>query len=70
MANDFTLKITKVAQEQAYSADGKLTDVVRVDFMVGEHGPFSKRFTSSGFDQAAAKLELQTFAQSIQQLSL
>lgn len=70
MPNDFTLKITKVTQEQAYSADGKLTDVVRVDFLVGEHGPFSKRFTSSGFDQNAAKLELETFRQSIQQLAM
>lgn len=67
-ANDYTLRITKVTQEQAYNADGKLVDTLRVDFMVGGHGPFTKRFAANGFEQAAAKLELQQFAQSIQLL--
>lgn len=65
---DYTLKIAKVTQEQAYDAAGKLTDVLRVDFTVGSHGPFTKRFAANGFEQAAAKLELQQFATSIQQL--
>jgi len=65
---DYTLNITKVTQEQAYDAAGKLHDVIRVDFKLGEHGPFTKRFTASGFDQNAAKAEIQQFALSIQQL--
>lgn len=70
MPNDYTVKVTKVTQEQAYSADGKLSDVVRVEFMIGDHGPFTKRFAASNFDQNAAKQELQTFAASIQQLAM
>jgi hypothetical protein len=67
-ANDYTVRITKVGQEQAYNADGKLVDTLRVDFNVGNHGPFIKRFAAAGFDQNAAKAELQQFALSLQQL--
>jgi hypothetical protein len=67
-ANDYTLRITKVTQEQAFNAENKLVDVLRVDFMVGAHGPFTKRYPANGFDQAAAKTDLQQFAQSVQLL--
>jgi hypothetical protein len=66
--NDYTLKIVKVNQEQAYDPAGKLVDVIRVEFMLGQHGPFVKRFAAADFDQNAARLELNTFAQAIQAL--
>lgn len=66
--NNYTLRIVKVAQEQAYNDQNKLVDVIRIDFAVGDHGPFTKRFAAADFDQNAARLALEQFARSIQQL--
>lgn len=70
MPSDYSLKITRVTQEQAYDPAGKLNDVIRVDFMLGEHGPFTKRFAAAGFDQNAAKAEILLFQSALQQLGL
>jgi hypothetical protein len=42
---------------------------VRIDYNVGDHGPFSEVFPKEGFNAQAAKLKLQQMADQLRQLS-
>jgi hypothetical protein len=48
---------------------GKLTPMLRVEFTVGEHGPFSQEFPRATFNPVVARTALEEFARQLQQLS-
>lgn len=56
------ITVRKIAEEQALDANNKSVTMIRVEFMVGDHGPFTERFTRAEFDGNVAKQKLQAFA--------
>ena len=61
--------ITRITETIGRLEAGKLTVMMRVEFMVGEHGPFAQEFPRATFDPVAARTALETFARQLQQLS-
>jgi hypothetical protein len=59
--------IIRISQEQLQGATGKLEPMIRVDFKVGDHGPFTEHFPKTGYNPAAVAQSLNTFAQQIEQ---
>jgi len=58
--------ILKISQETMQSATGKIEPYIRIDFKVGEHGPFSEHFIRATYSPEAAMQVLNTFAQMIE----
>lgn len=54
--------------EEVEIRDGKVRSWIRVQFMVGEDGPFWKRFDAATFTGHGARLELDTFARELRTL--
>lgn len=57
--------IQKITEEQGIDPQGKPVAMVRVQFMVGTHGPFYERFPKAGFDPTAAQAQVTAFAQKL-----
>lgn len=51
--------------ETAFTDRGVPVEKIRVQFKVGEFGPFFMRFEKDGFSGALAKIELEKFAREI-----
>ena len=67
-ANGATIRhVTEVA---AVDTLGRPSPQVRVEFMVGTHGPFYESFNKNEFTAPNVKAKLDQFAQHINQLSL
>ncbi|HEV3059061.1 MAG TPA: hypothetical protein VGY48_12495 [Vicinamibacterales bacterium] len=54
--------ITKQSQDAIWNPDGTSTSIIRVQFMVGKHGPFTEKFQKDGFNAAARDAKLTQFA--------
>ena len=54
--------VQKITEAQGLDATGKAQTVVRVQFMVGTHGPFFEQFPKAGFDPSAALASVTAFA--------
>ena len=63
------VQITRITETIGRLEAGKLTPMLRVEFMVGEHGPFSQEFPRATFDAVTARTALEGFARQLQQLS-
>jgi hypothetical protein len=57
--------ITRITEEAGF-AGGKPAATIRVEFMVGEDGPFFQRFPKDAFTDAAAQASLASFADAIE----
>ena len=57
--------ITKQIQDSKWNPDGTATPIVRVDFMVGKHGPFTKKFPLDGFTAVDRDYQLSQFANEV-----
>jgi hypothetical protein len=66
--DDLTMKITRVTEESALAADRTVQTVIRVDFTVGAHGPFTERFPKTAFSPESARAKLDEFARGLQRL--
>lgn len=66
MADD--VKVLKIDEETAFLDGGKLEQRMRVQFKVGEHGPFFRSFPKEGFSGGAAKLALEDYAREVRAL--
>lgn len=64
------IKILKISQEQDLTAPGPPRFYIRVDFNVGDHGPFTERFPKETFDTNSANAALLAFAQKVAALSV
>lgn len=69
MAQPETVHITRITETIGRLEAGKLTAMMRIEFTVGDYGPFSKEFARATFDPLAARAELDYFAQQLRQLS-
>lgn len=64
MSPDIT--VIRVVQDQRFRPGvAKITELIRVDFMVGEHGPFSETFLKSEYNAATRDAKLETFAREV-----
>jgi hypothetical protein len=59
------VKISRIVEEVFPDATGKLARMLRVEFMVGEHGPFTERFPAEMTTGAQIRQKLDQFAQQI-----
>ncbi len=67
--NDYKVMVTKVAETTGFDHTGKAATLVRVDYTIGENGPFSETWPKADFNAQAAKLKLQQMADQLRQLS-
>lgn len=63
------VKIIKIDEEVKFLDGGKLDTYMRVQFKVGDHGPFFKSFPKEGFTGAAAKVALEDYAREVRALN-
>lgn len=59
------VRIVRQLEDARFSQDGKHIAIIRVEFMVGDHGPFVERFPKDGFTAATRDDKLNTFAREI-----
>jgi hypothetical protein len=59
--------IIKISQEMQQAPSGKLEPYVRIDFKVGEHGPFTEHLPKATYTAALAKVAVDAFARHIEQ---
>lgn len=59
------VRITRQLEDARFSTDGKMSAIIRVEFMVGDHGPFVERFPKDGFTGQSRDDRLNAFAREI-----
>lgn len=60
--------VLRVEEEMAFTELGKPAPKMRVQFKVGEHGPFYERFDREGFNAFQVKQRLELFARDLETL--
>ncbi|MGC9969432.1 MAG: hypothetical protein ABSE56_02460 [Bryobacteraceae bacterium] len=65
---DQPVKITRISEVTAIGADRTPQTMLRVEFTVGTHGPFSEMFPKAGFSPEAARAKLEEFARGLQRM--
>ena len=63
------LRVTKVRSEQSIGPQGRMQEQIAVDFTVGDHGPFTERFTKEEFNGGAVNQRLMQFSNSLGAIS-
>lgn len=63
------VKTNRVVEETGIGQDGRPIQMLRIEFMVDQHGPFLLRFAKQGFNAQAARLQMDQFAREIGQLA-
>lgn len=58
----------RVTEATQAGSNGKVESIIRVQFNVGQHGPFVEVFKKDSFDPVAANTKLQTFANTLAML--
>jgi hypothetical protein len=56
------VKINRQVQDAKFNSDGTSTPFIRVEFMVGKHGPFVEKFDKDSFSAATRDAKLTAFA--------
>lgn len=59
------IQITRVLETTDFGDKGQSVPSVRVEFKVGEHGPFSINLPKSQFTAIAANAKIQEYAQHV-----
>jgi len=59
------IRITKQVEDSAYDLDGVRTSHIRVEFVVGKHGPFVVRVPREGFTQQTRDELVNAFANEV-----
>ena len=62
---DADIKIIRQMEDARFGLDGTATYHIRVEFMVGNHGPFVERVAKDGFTAATRDVVLNTFAREV-----
>ena len=63
------VRVTRISEEAGLTADRRVTRMMRVEWMAGEHGPFVEHFPREGFDAARARTKLEEQARELEQLT-
>lgn len=63
------VKITRMNEEAGLTAEKRVTRLIRVEFMVGDQGPFIEHFPREGFDANRARAKLEEFARELEQMT-
>ena len=63
MADD--VKVVRQSTETVFDDNGKPLEQIRVEFKVGDSGPFYKRFPVDGFNGLAVRDQLEQFAREL-----
>jgi hypothetical protein len=61
-------KITRITEAPQFDESGRLRTIVRVEFTVGPHGPFTESFDRETFDFGVVRARLEQFASQLRQL--
>jgi hypothetical protein len=69
MADPLKATIQRVTQDTTVSATGAVVYLMRVQFMVGDHGPFQITLPADGFTADAARAGMQATADQINALT-
>lgn len=59
------VKVTRTSEETTFDDGGKMVPMVRVEFKVGDDGPFIKHFPKDGFSGLSVKSQLEDFAREL-----
>jgi len=59
------VSIIRQTQDATWNRDGTMTPIIRVEFMVGKHGPFVEKFTKDTYTGAARDAKLTDFAMEV-----
>jgi hypothetical protein len=57
--------VTRQEQTSTFNPDSTVTQLIRVTFMVGKHGPFSEAFPKDGFTAAGRDARLRELAREL-----
>jgi len=63
------IRITQMREEAGLGERNQVLRQVRVEFMVGEQGPFVEHFPRAGFEAGKARTKLEEFARELEQLT-
>jgi hypothetical protein len=59
------VRVTRTSEDTVFDDAGKMQPMVRVEFKVGEDGPFVKHFPKEGFSGLSVKAQLEEFAREL-----
>ncbi len=62
---EFDVKVTRQMEDARWDATGRSRPIIRVEFMVGDHGPFVERFDKDGFSADVRDQKLNAFAREV-----
>jgi hypothetical protein len=62
---DDDVKVTKQVEDARYAQDGTRTAFIRVEFFVGQHGPFVERFEKADYTAVTRDGKLNAFAREV-----
>jgi len=62
------IKILRQSDQTELTPGGRITTFVRIDFMVGDDGPFSESIPKSDYNADTVHQRLQAFAQQVASL--
>jgi len=65
-----TVTINRIIETVGRGEGNRIIPMLRVEFMVDKHGPFSQEFPREGFDARAARTKLEAFARELDLLAL
>jgi hypothetical protein len=61
--------ITRITETVGRAEAGKLIAMMRVEFLVGKHGPFAQEFPRETFNARDARTKLEGFARELEVLA-
>jgi hypothetical protein len=56
-----TYRVTRVTEVAEFDDRGRVHPMMRVEFYVGSHGPFTEKFSKDQFDENAVRAKLGDF---------
>jgi hypothetical protein len=59
------IKVIRTVEDSKYMLDGTRVAIIRVEFMVGPHGPFVERMPKEGFTALVRDTKLNDFAREV-----
>ncbi len=59
------IQIIRQIQEAKTEPDGRVTQIIRCDFLVGKHGPFSERIPKDEFTLEEKERRIEAFARNV-----
>jgi hypothetical protein len=63
------ITIRKIGEDSRLEGSGQIVRQIRVEYMIGEHGPFTQSFPREGFSAPAARMQLEQFAADLSALT-